>query len=142
MQLMKRCALAAIIGAFHGTLITRIGLPSFVVTLAGLLGFQGVMLLILGNGGTLPIQDNIVNNFANGNLTPAASWIVVAGLVVGYAAMTWLRDNRRRKSGLVAPPRSITLLKVGGAAVAGVVITPATPATKPADRSISPSSRT
>jgi D-xylose transport system permease protein len=116
-------AATAIIGAFHGTLITRIGLPSFVVTLAGLLGFQGVMLLILGNGGTLPIQDNIVNNFANGNLTPAASWIVVAGLVVGYAAMTWLRDNRRRKSGLVAPPTSITLLKIGGAAVAGVVIT-------------------
>jgi len=67
---------AAIIGAFQGTLITRIGLPSFVVTLAGLLGFQGVMLLILGNGGTLPIQDNIVNDFANGNLTPAASWML------------------------------------------------------------------
>ena len=65
-------AVAAIIGASQGTLITRIGLPSFVVTLAGLLGFQGVMLLILGNGGTLPIQDNIINDFANGNLTPTA----------------------------------------------------------------------
>src|SRR5207253_1848646 len=41
----------AAIGAFQGTLITRIGLPSFVVTLAGLLGWQGVMLLILGQGG-------------------------------------------------------------------------------------------
>ena len=113
----------ALIGAFHGTLITRIGLPSFVVTLAGLLGFQGVMLLILGNGGTLPIRNNIVNDLANGNLTPTASWIVAAFVVAVYGAMTWLRDNRRRKSGLVAPPVSITLLKIGGMAVAGIVIT-------------------
>ena len=116
-------AATAIIGAFQGTLITRVGLPSFVVTLAGLLGFQGVMLLILGNGGTLPIQDNIVNDFANGNLTPTASWIVAAGVVAGYAAMTWRRDSRRRRSGLVAPPSSITLLKIAGAALTGVVLT-------------------
>jgi D-xylose transport system permease protein len=113
----------AAIGAFHGTLITRIGLPSFVVTLAGLLGFQGVMLLILGNGGTLPIQDNIVNDFANGNLTTTASWIVAAGVVGGYAAVTWLRDSRRRRSGLVAPPYSVTLVKIGLAVAAGVALT-------------------
>jgi D-xylose transport system permease protein len=116
-------AACAVIGLFHGTLITRIGLPSFVVTLAGLLGFQGVMLLILGNGGTLPIQDNVVTDFANGNLTTTASWIVAAVVVGGYGAMTWLRDNRRRKRGLVAPPRSVTLVKIGAAAVAGVALT-------------------
>src|SRR3954468_9852873 len=99
---------AAVIGAFQGTLITRIGLPSFVVTLAGLLGFQGVMLLILGNGGTLPIQDNVINDFANGNLTVAASWIVIAVVVLGYGLYTWLRDARRRAHGLVAPPASVS----------------------------------
>src|SRR5690349_1902721 len=52
-----------LIGLFQGSLITRIGLPSFVVTLAGLLGWQGVMLKILGNGGTLPIQNDTVNKF-------------------------------------------------------------------------------
>jgi D-xylose transport system permease protein len=116
-------AACAAIGAFQGTLITRIGLPSFVVTLAGLLGFQGVMLLILGTGGTLPIQDDIVNDFANGNLTTTASWIVAAGVVAGYATVTWLRDSRRRRSGLVAPPRSVTLVKIGAAVVAGVALT-------------------
>src|SRR5689334_1808707 len=100
-------AACAAIGGFQGTLITRIGLPSFVVTLAGLLGFQGVMLLILGNGGTLPIQDNVINDFANGNLSTTASWIVTAVVVGGYGAMSWLRDNRRRKRGLVAPPVSV-----------------------------------
>ncbi|HEY3672778.1 MAG TPA: ABC transporter permease [Acidimicrobiia bacterium] len=115
-------AVAALIGAFQGTLITRIGLPSFVVTLAGLLGFEGVMLLILGNGGTLPIQDNVINDFANGNLTVAASWIVVALVVVAYALYSWMRDGRRRSHGLVAPPASVTALKILGVAVTGAVI--------------------
>jgi D-xylose transport system permease protein len=113
---------AAVIGAFQGSLITRIGLPSFVVTLAGLLGFQGVMLLILGNGGTLPIQDNVINDFANGNLTVGASWIVIALVVAAYALFTWMRDGRRRKHGLVAPPIGVTLLKILGVAIAGVVV--------------------
>jgi len=114
-------AVCAAIGVFQGTIITRIGLPSFVVTLAGLLGFQGVMLLILGNGGTLPINDKVINDFANGLLTPTAGWIVMAIVVVAFAAMTWQRDARRRASGLVAPPASLTALKIAAAAVAGLV---------------------
>lgn len=112
----------ALIGAFQGTLITRIGLPSFVVTLAGLLGFEGVMLLILGDGGTLPIQSNVINDFANGNLTVTASWIVIACVVAGYGLLTWLRDSRRRSHGLVAPPVSVTTLKILGVALAGAAI--------------------
>jgi D-xylose transport system permease protein len=46
-----------------------------VVTLAGLLGFQGVMIQLLGAGGTIPISDETINNFANGTLNPMASWI-------------------------------------------------------------------
>src|SRR5205807_3340133 len=58
----------AAIGAFQGTLITRIGLPSFIVTLAGLLAWQGVMLLILGTGhGFVRIDDKGMIDFANGN---------------------------------------------------------------------------
>jgi D-xylose transport system permease protein len=112
----------ACIGAFQGTIITRLGLPSFVVTLAGLLAFQGVMLLILGNGGTLPINDSVLNDFANGLLTPTAGWIVMGGIVAAYAALTWTRDARRRKRGLVAPPVGITILKIVGAALAGAVL--------------------
>jgi D-xylose transport system permease protein len=112
----------AAIGAFQGTIITRLGLPSFVVTLGGLLGFQGVMLLILGNGGTLPINNKVINDFANGQLTPTAGWIVMVVVVGGFGALTWFRDARRRASGLVAPPTSLTALKIAGVAVAGVVV--------------------
>src|SRR5580765_8431123 len=112
----------AAIGALQGTIITRIGLPSFVVTLAGLLGWQGVMLLILGNGGTLPINDKVVNDFASGNLTPAGSWIVMIVIVAVTGAVTWVHESRRRASGLVAPPVGVTVLKIAGSAVAGVAL--------------------
>src|SRR6266851_2965304 len=91
----------AVIGLVQGTIITRLGLPSFVVTLAGLLGFQGVMLMMVGQGGTVPIASDVINDFA---------------------ALTWWRDQRRRASGLVAPPASLTLLKIAAVAVAGVAL--------------------
>src|SRR5262249_20823211 len=86
----------ALIGALQGTLIPRLGVPSFVVTLAGLLGWQGVMLHILGNGGSLPINNNIVNDIASGTLTATASWIVMLGVVALYGFVTWRRESRRR----------------------------------------------
>jgi D-xylose transport system permease protein len=113
----------AAIGAFQGTIITRIGLPSFVVTLAGLLAWQGVMLLILGTGeGLVQINDNVLNDLANGILTPAASWIVMIVIVAGFGAMTWFRDARRRASGLAAPPIGLTALKIAAVAAAGVIV--------------------
>ncbi|MBI2708958.1 MAG: ABC transporter permease [Actinobacteria bacterium] len=115
-------AICALIGVLQGTIITRIGLPSFVVTLAGLLGWQGVMLKILGNGGTLPINDRIINDLANGNLTPAAGWAIMVVVVAGFGLVTWMREARRRASGLVAPPVSLTALKVAAVAAAGAIV--------------------
>src|SRR5579862_8703412 len=100
----------AAIGFLQGTIITRVGLPSFVVTLAGLLGWQGVMLLILGKGGALPINDKVINDLASAQLTATVSWIVVLALVAAFGIMTWVRDARRRASGLVAPPASLTVV--------------------------------
>lgn len=112
----------AAIGALQGSIITLIGLPSFVVTLAGLLGWQGVMLLLLGQGGALSINVNVINDIASGNLTPAASWIVMLVLVAAFAALTWFRDARRQASGLVVPPASVRILKMGAALAAGIVV--------------------
>jgi D-xylose transport system permease protein len=110
------------IGAVEGLIITLLGLPSFVVTLGFLLGLQGLLLIILGNGGTLPINDAVINDLANGNLTVPAGWIILAVLVGGYGLLTWLRDGRRRRSGLVAPPLSLTALKIALVALFGVAI--------------------
>jgi D-xylose transport system permease protein len=112
----------AAIGALQGTLITRVGLPSFVVTLAGLLGWQGVMLLILGQGGTLPINSDLINDIASRNLSPNTSWVVMIVVVALFGASIWWRESRRRASGLVAPPASLSALKIAAIAVAGVVV--------------------
>ena len=112
----------AAIGALQGTIITRIGLPSFVVTLAGLLFWQGAMLLILGTGGALPITDHIFNDVASGNLTPIAGWILMVGIVGVFGLMTWRRDAKRRAHGLVAPPPVLTLIKIVAVFVAGAIL--------------------
>ncbi|MFC2968419.1 ATP-binding cassette domain-containing protein [Acidimangrovimonas pyrenivorans] len=115
-------ACTAALGALQGTLITRVRLPSFVVTLAGLLGFQGVMIELLGTGGTIPIPDETINNLANGTLSRAGGWALTLLVLVVYAVQTALRDRQRRNSGLVAPPPGVTALKVGAAALAGIVL--------------------
>jgi D-xylose transport system permease protein len=112
----------AAIGAIQGTIITRIGLPSFVVTLAGLLGWQGALLLTLGKGGSLPINNNVINDLASGNLTAVASWLVMLAIVAVFSLRIWLRESRRRASGLVAPPVGLTILKIVGAFAAGIVV--------------------
>jgi D-xylose transport system permease protein len=80
------------------------------------------MLLILGQGGVVPISDKVINNITSGQLTVAASWILVLVLVGLYGGRAWLRDSRRRASGLVAPPVSLTILRIVGALVAGVAV--------------------
>src|SRR5262249_59138421 len=90
-------------------------------------GFQGVMIQLPGAGGTIPIPDEMINNFANGTLNPMAGWIVTAVVIVIYAAVVLHRDAQRRESGLVAPPRGLTALRIALAAVAGVAIGLLTP---------------
>jgi D-xylose transport system permease protein len=110
------------IGMLQGTIITRIGLPSFVVTLAGLLFWEGVLLKILGSGGTVPINSQPINDIASRNLSPAVGWILMLVLVGIYGGMLWMRESKRRKAGLVAPPPRITLLKIACALAAGVAL--------------------
>ena len=115
----------AAIGAVWGILVIRLHLPSFVVTLAGLLGLEGVLLYLTnqyGNGGTIRITSSVLNDLTNGNLSPTAGWIVAVVSVVLFGALTITRDGRRRGSGLVAPPLSISILKVVGVAAAAVAL--------------------
>ena len=120
-------ATGAVLGLIFGLLITRLGLPSFVVTLAGLLGLQGLMIVLVarsghGPGGSIPISNSIIDDLTTGNLSPVAGWIVMVVVVVLAGAVLLLRDRQRRAAGLVTPPISVTLLKIAVMAVAGVVV--------------------
>jgi D-xylose transport system permease protein len=115
----------AAIGGIWGLLVIRLRLPSFVVTLAGLLGLEGVVLWLVngtGSGGTISISSSVLLDISNGNLSPVAGWIVAVVAIALFSAMTVLRDQRRRKHGLVAPPLAITLLRVALVAAAVVVL--------------------
>ncbi len=120
--------LCTLIGALQGLLVTRLRLPSFVVTLGGLLAFEGLLLFILNSwsgrqtGGTVAITNSVLNDLVNGSVSRTAGWVIMALLVVAYALFVLGRDRRRKASGLVAPPLGLTVIKIVAVAVAGVVL--------------------
>ena len=118
-------AATAAIGAVWGTLVIQLRLPSFVVTLAGLLGMEGVLLYLVngnGTGGTIRITDPVLNDLANGNMSTTAGWVVMIASVAAFGTVTFLRDRHRRVSGLVAPPVAVSILKIVVLAAAGVAL--------------------
>jgi D-xylose transport system permease protein len=121
-------AATAAYGALQGIIIAKLRLPSFVVTLAGQLGLSGLLLYLInasgsiGTGGIIRLQSSIINDIEGGWLSPTATWIVMMVIVVLAGLVLFYGDYRRRSSGLVAPPLSITLLKVAAVIVAGIVV--------------------
>jgi D-xylose transport system permease protein len=119
-----------LIGALQGTLITRLRLSSLIVTLAGSLILNGVMLILLGLG-PFSGYPSLLSHDANvqtlyklmwGTINPVISWIGMGVVVVAIASLLWLSDSRRRRSGLVAPPVGLTLLKIALIAVVSIVV--------------------
>src|ERR1041385_2833659 len=120
----------ALIGALQGTLVTRLGLPSFIVTLAGLLVFNGLMLilLLLGPFSGYPSLAGqgfdlwVVYQLMWGTIDPLVSWILMFAIVAVLGLVVALREARRRRSGLTAPPASLTVAKIVLMAAVGVVV--------------------
>ena len=95
-------ATGAFIGAIIGLLVAQLGIPSFVVTLAAFLGLQGVLLYIIGEGGTIPIRDNTLLAVMNNNLPLWLGWALYVGGVALYGLISFRRVSSRRASGLHA----------------------------------------
>ena len=114
-------------GAAQGVIITRLRLPSFVVTLAGLLLAQGLLLYVIGraapnSGGSIRLTNSVLNDIEYGSMSPVAGWIIMASAVALAGVYMAVRDGRRRASNLAAPPASLTALKIAVMAIAGVVV--------------------
>jgi D-xylose transport system permease protein len=116
-------AIAGALGAAQGTIVAKVGVPSFVVTLAGFLIFQGVILQILEVRGTILIQDHWINDTAYYYFSHEAGWIIAAIISGLYAAFAIASVIGQRRAGLAVPHPYILLAKVIGLAVAcfGVV---------------------
>ncbi|MEX0427672.1 sugar ABC transporter permease [Nocardioides sp. DS6] len=112
----------AVIGWGIGLLVARLGIPSFVVTLACFLGFQGVLLLIIGEGGTIPYQDKFVNALNNDSMPVWLGWVLGIALVVAYAGLGFLTMTRRRAKGLTAQSLAVWAVKSGVVAVVVIAV--------------------
>ena len=106
------------IGTFHGLIITKIGIPSFVVTLAGLIAWNGVVLLLIGARGTVVLQDSFLIGLANDFLPEATSWILWLVAVLIYAGIQLNELRVRRKADLGHQPITLIALRVGFLALA------------------------
>jgi D-xylose transport system permease protein len=113
------------IGVLTGVVCAKIRIPSFVVTLALFLGFQGVVLYVVNNGkgprGNISITDNFINDLDNGQMKPALGWVLVAIVVVAYAAVKLTHARARSRADLSSEPVTLVALKVAGLAVVAAV---------------------
>jgi D-xylose transport system permease protein len=112
-----------VIGFSLGFMVAKLGIPSFVVTLAAFLGFQGVLLVLLKGGINVSVRDKFVLALANNNMSVSLSWILAIVSIVGYAAVQLNRIRSRAARGLVTDPIGIVLMRIGGLAVVVLVAT-------------------
>lgn len=110
--ILAALAAALVIGAFTGALVANIGIPSFVVTLALFLAWQGVTLRVIGQGGTIPINQPVIAGIANANLSVAAGWVLCFACVLAYAAVTSRAWWGQRARGLTRQPGVLVAARV------------------------------
>jgi D-xylose transport system permease protein len=117
----------AAVGAFQGTLVARFKMPSFIVTLGGLLILEGVAIIVLGGslvgiGNSQYSNERLLYDIFWGSFNPVVGWILLIVVVGAAGPLLWLRDARKRRRSLVAAPRSLTALKIALMAVAGAAV--------------------
>ena len=114
----------ALIGGVQGSFVALIGIPSFVVTLAGLLFWQGVILYVIGGQGVIVIEDTTINNVANYFFSDRAGLLIAAGATALYAIATLAGVVSRRRHGIRSDNLVIVAAKLGlfVAAIFGAVI--------------------
>ncbi|MCU1607482.1 MAG: inner-rane translocator [Modestobacter sp.] len=116
-------AIGAAVGIFTGWLVAAVGIPSFIVTLALFLAWQGLLLFVLNS------QPIGVNGFpvwfglAHNNMSPLWSWVFTIVVVGGYLAYTVIKSVRAQAKGLAADTLQLVLLRGLAIAVVAVVIT-------------------
>jgi D-xylose transport system permease protein len=109
--------LCTLIGGVQGSIVAKVGVPSFVVTLAGLLIWQGAILQVLEIKGVIVIQDKWINDTAIYYFTATAGWIIAA-LVTGlYAFVTLGSAIGKRRAGVAIRRPLLVVTKVVGVAV-------------------------
>ncbi|WP_258572429.1 sugar ABC transporter permease [Actinomadura parmotrematis] len=106
-----------VIGSVIGWLVAWVRIPSFVVTLALFLGLQGVTLKLIGEGGTVPVRDDVIVAIANKNMPIWLGWTLAVVTALGYGVSQFLRWYRQHSRGLHAKPVQLIAARVAVVAV-------------------------
>jgi D-xylose transport system permease protein len=109
--LIVSIAVGVLLGFFLGTLVARLGIPSFVVTLAAFLAFQGILLLLAGEGGTIRVEDETILAVQNSNISPIGSWVFFIVIAVAYVLVGLSSMNSRRNAGLKTELKKLWIIK-------------------------------
>jgi D-xylose transport system permease protein len=116
----------AVIGLLHGLMRTKLAMPSFVVTLAGLIGWLGLMLFLLGKAGTINLPfDRGIASLSDTWLAPWLGWVVVVVLVGAHVTSSLVTRQMRVAAELAVPSTTWVLARSAGLAVllvAGLVV--------------------
>ncbi len=105
-------AAGALIGTAIGALVSFLGIPSFVVTLAFFLALQAVPLKLIGSGGSLRYDDPVLRGLSIRNVPVAAGWIAAIVIVVGFAALSLWRYRTLSAKGLVHQPMGLVVIRI------------------------------
>ena len=113
---------AILLGLFTGFLVAKVGIPSFVVTLPNFLSFQGIVLLITTEGGSVRIENETITAIDAGNMSIAFGWGLAVILVGAYAYA--MIQRQRTSSGTVSMAVAvahIAAIAIGAAVVVGML---------------------
>ncbi|MEZ5095022.1 MAG: ABC transporter permease [Nocardioides sp.] len=113
-SLLAGALTGAAIGAIIGSLVARLGIPSFVVSLAFFLGLQGVLLVMIGEGGTIAYRNDFVLAMNNNPMPVWLGWAITVAGLAAYATFTFFSNRRRQAAGLDSQPMLLWLLKTLG----------------------------
>jgi D-xylose transport system permease protein len=109
---LAAAVVGALIGLFTGVLVSVVRIPSFVVTLALFLGWQGVTLRIVGQGGTVPVRDPVIVGFTNDSLPAMWGWILAVIVIVLFAALQLNRWRVQRSRNLASQPLAVVVARI------------------------------
>ncbi|MFM7542282.1 MAG: sugar ABC transporter permease [Actinomycetales bacterium] len=116
------------LGGMIGYLVAQLRIPSFVVTLATFLAFQGLLLLLVGEGGTIRIEDPVILAVENKNLSVSASWLFFFLVAGAYLISGLWKFYRRKQAGLTDNLfkfwliKALTLVVIGAAATSALTV--------------------
>jgi D-xylose transport system permease protein len=116
-SILAGLATGAAIGLLNGIFVTRFNIPSFVVTLAGLLAWQGALLKVLGDTGTVNLNDDTITGLTGTFYGDTFGWVMVVVVVGAYAASGYLERMRRAKAGLAPPNLTAFLVRLAFVAI-------------------------